>query len=504
MFQSILKNLINKILFCLISLSCVSAHAISDGRYIFVNKLSGKVLDVSAASQADGANVIQWAQGAGLNQRWDVNDLGNGYYAINAAHSGKTLDVEGWNPDNGANLTQYTYYGNDNQQWLIESTGSGYYKITSKFSGKSIEVESMATYDGANIRLWDYWGDDSQLWSLIPVAAQGTSKSATQIVSEMGAGWNLGNTLDAIGGETAWGNPLTQQYMINSVAAQGFKTIRIPVTWQGHFSGSDNTIDSAWLDRVEQVVNYALDANLYVIINLHHDEWIVPTYANQAATSQTLADIWSQIAERFKNYNQYLIFETLNEPRANKGTSLEWSGTLENYEVVNTFNQVALNEIRNSGGNNSNRLVLLPGYAASPWEDQIQHIDIPSDNMIAISTHGYIPYTFTEQEVADGGDMYFDDAEKDLINYVFDNLNSRFVSNGIPVVMGEWGSVDKANTQQRAAYAQYYQAKANSLGIPTIVWDNNALGGSAHNYRLYDRANDQWVFPSIINSIINP
>lgn len=506
MFIKKCKSLINNLClpFFIMSIGMGANASVTEGRYLLVNKHSDKVLDVAANGQADGVNVLQWEQGLGLNQRWDINKLDNGYYTIMAAHSGKALDVESWNADNGANLTQYNYSGNDNQQWHIEDVGSGYYKVTSKFSGKAVEIKDMATNNGANAQLWDYWGGDSQLWRLASVDMQQPSQSATEIVSKMGAGWNLGNTLDAVGGETNWGNPLTQRYMIESVAAQGFKTIRIPVTWQGHFSGVDNTIDPAWLARVEQLVNYALDANLYVIINIHHDEWVVPTYAAQQQSSDILADIWSQVAERFKNHNQQLIFETLNEPRANKGTPLEWSGTLENYQVVNVLNQVALDEIRRSGGNNKQRLVLIPGYAASPWQEQIEHISIPADEMIAISTHGYVPYTFTEQEVADGGDSVFDGDEQALIDYIFDNLNSRFVSNGIPVVMGEWGTVDKGNSQDRAAYARYYQSKANDIGIVTIVWDNNALGGNGHNYRLYDRSNNQWIFADIVSGIIQP
>lgn len=181
-----------------------------------------------------------------------------------------------------------------------------------------------------------------------------------------------------------------------------------------------------------------------------------------------------------------------------------WSGTAENYEVVNDFNEAALSTIRSSGGNNTNRLVMLPGYAAAPWEDMVSQIELPADSMIAISTHGYVPYSFTEQEVSDGGDATFDSGEKDLIDFIFDSLNARFVSKGIPVVMGEWGTVDKGNTSDRAAYAQYYQQKAQSVGIPTIVWDNNALGGSAHNYRLYNRRANAWVFPTILENLVNP
>lgn len=305
------------LIFLFFGTACAS---VTSGRYLLINKNSGKVLDVAGYSQSNGANVLQWSQGNGLNQRWDVQDLGNGYYSIHAAHSGKSLDVWAWSADNGANLAQYSYYGHDNQLWALEEVSSGYYKITSKFSGKVLDVVDMSTENGANVQLWEYWGGNGQLWSFIPAS----TKTAQQIVSEMGAGWNLGNTLDATGGETSWGNPLTQPYMIQSVAAQGFKTIRIPVTWEPHFIDGAHTIDSAWLDRVETLVDVAIESGLYVIINVHHDEWVEPTYGARDETIATLQTVWAQIAGRFKSHSQKLIFETLNEPRANKGTSLEW------------------------------------------------------------------------------------------------------------------------------------------------------------------------------------
>src|SRR5690606_32783792 len=212
------------------------------------------------------------------------------------------------------------------------------------------------------------------------------SKSAFDISNDMDAGWNLGNTLDAVGGETNWGKPQTQRYMIDAIAHRGFKTNRGPVTWDGNFQeGGNHTIDWTWLNRVEEVVNYGLDNGMYVIINIHHDEWVKPTYADRDNTLATIQALWSQIATHFRDYDQYLIFETLNEPRANKGTSLEWTGTQENYNVVNDLNAAALATIRSTGGNNNNRLVLIPGYAAGHWPEMTSSLVVPNDPMVAVS-----------------------------------------------------------------------------------------------------------------------
>jgi endoglucanase len=489
---------------CLLaSMSCAGAlyAGVADGRYILVNKYSGKVVDVSGGNQGDGANVIQWSLSSGLNQRWTITALADGYYSIRAVHSTKALDVFGWNTSNGADVKQYSYHGGDNQQWGIVNNGDGYYRIVSRLSGKVLDISGASASDGGNVHMWDFNGADSQLWSLQPVGASGYAKTAVEVTSDMGAGWNLGNTMDAVGGETNWGNPLTERYMIDAIAKRGFKTLRIPVTWEGHMSaGGEYSIDASWLNRVEQIVNYGLDNGMYVIINVHHDEWVKPTIADKNNTLAKLNAVWSQVATHFKNYNQYLIFETLNEPRAHQGTSLEWSGNVENYNVINELNRSALAVIRSVGNNNASRMVMIPGYAASPWNTQTDHLTVPSDPMVAVSTHGYIPYDFVENP---NGANVFTQQDRDLIDYVLNELHKKYISQGVPVVMGEWGTIDKGNTAERLAYAKYYVSKAHAVGIPLVVWDNNALGGGRHDYLLYDRGRNFWPFDGIVDAIIS-
>ena len=131
--------------------------------------------------------------------------------------------------------------------------------------------------------------------------------SSIELIEEITVGWNLGNTLDATGGsglssETSWGNPLTTDEMLETVKAKGFDLIRIPVTWKGHLDAEDN-IDPFWLDRVQEVVNYAIDDNTYVIINLHHEDWNYPFYDNKEKAVAKIKKLWGQIAERFKEYD---------------------------------------------------------------------------------------------------------------------------------------------------------------------------------------------------------
>ena len=218
-----------------------------------------------------------------------------------------------------------------------------------------------------------------------------SNMSADQITQEMGIGWNLGNTLDAFGGtasglatETSWGNPKTTKAMIDAVKAKGFNTVRVPTTWFPHLDGSNN-IDSAWMARVKEVVDYCIDNDMYVILNLHHEEWVnradLGTAYNEMQPRFT--KIWTQIAEAFKDYDQHLIFESLNETRA-AGTEHEWWGPQQSeVDTINKLNQDFVKIIRgSSAANNKNRLLMIPGYCASADVSMFSKIEVPNDNMV--------------------------------------------------------------------------------------------------------------------------
>ena len=159
--------------------------------------------------------------------------------------------------------------------------------------------------------------------------------TASELVSEMKTGFSLGNTMDSTIGknngepyeyETGWGNQATTREAIQGIADSGFNVLRVPVSWGEHLSSDGSyTIDKAWLDRVNEIVDYGLDAGMFVILNTHHEEWLFPDEAHFEANSEELAKLWSQIAERFSGYNEKLIFEGLNEPRK-RDTIYEWNG----------------------------------------------------------------------------------------------------------------------------------------------------------------------------------
>jgi endoglucanase len=337
--------------------------------------------------------------------------------------------------------------------------------------------------------------------------------TSMQLTADMGAGWNLGNTLDAHGSwvsglatETCWGNPKTTKAMIDAIKQKGFKTIRIPVTWYQHLgSAPDYTIDQAWLNRVEEVANYAFANDMYVIINIHHDDsWVVPTYAKQNAVIDQITKVWTQIANRFKNYGDYLIFETLNEPRL-VGSPEEWSGgTAEGRDVLNKFHLAAVNAIRNTGGNNTSRHIMVSPYGASGEVSAIDALVIPNnDSRVIISWHNYSPYNFVLQ--IPGTNTWGTSSEQSDLNAFFDRIYNKFIRNGRAVVIGEWSPTDKNNTSERAKYAEFFIKAAKARQMAPIWWDNGDVNGgdSDGGSAIFNRNTLSWVYPTIADAIIN-
>lgn len=332
-------------------------------------------------------------------------------------------------------------------------------------------------------------------------------RSGFDIAADMGSGWNLGNTLDAHGDkssqladETFWGNPKTSKATIDAVKKAGFNTMRLPVSWDDHVS-ADWTVDPAWMDRVDEVANYALANGMYVIVNIHHNNgWEAPTTANEARAAEILAKLWTQIATRFAKYDHHVIFETMNEPRVTVNGVDDWTGKAEYYAVVNRLNEAALKAIRATGGNNSGRLVMLPTYVAGPWEDQVNAMVLPKDRYIALSTHAYAPYSFALDQK--GTATFSGQAELDAL---FERLNKKFIQNGTPVIMGEWASTDKNNLAERVKHASYFVRGARKVGIPTVWWDNGNMNYSATStdiMGIIDRRTNTVSKPEIVDAIM--
>ena len=350
--------------------------------------------------------------------------------------------------------------------------------------------------------------------------------STAEFISSLGSGWNLGNTFDACSysdrenkgnsTETSWGMPVTTKEMIQAVRAQGFKTIRIPVSWHNHIKSQKNkvyTVDSSWIKRVKTVVDWSLEAGLRVIINIHHDNlseaqmntcygFCVSQNPNTKILSKNyLNSVWSQVAKEFKNYDERLIFEVLNEPRC-VGTGYEWYGQGKNISDANKticeYEKVCLQAIRAVGGKNASRYIMIPTYAANP--DLTDNWSLPDDSAgrLIVSVHAYTPYEFCMNE---DGEKTFTKNYEGAVSRLFDSLWNKFTSKGMAVVIGEMSASDKGNLDERVKWTNSYVSKARSAKIPVILWDNmvtypSGEKGERHGY--FNRRDLTWFYPELV------
>ncbi|MCR5594932.1 MAG: cellulase family glycosylhydrolase [Lachnospiraceae bacterium] len=340
--------------------------------------------------------------------------------------------------------------------------------------------------------------------------------SAFDRVYSMGVGFNLGNTFDAYndGGfsdemaiEEYWQHTYTTQEMIKDIHELGFDTIRIPVSWHNHVD-DDLNISAQWLDRVNEVVDWALDEGMYVIINIHHDNHqeaggFYPDSAHMDQSKRYITRIWEQLSARFINYDYHLIFESMNEPRL-VGHENEWwinkanKDCQDSIECINELNQIFVDTVRASGGNNTSRYLMCPGYCASvdgainpgfklpidPEEPEVSY----ADGHILVSIHAYTPYSFAlEYPGVDNFDQTSTNSTRDLDSFM-NSLYTTFIKNGIPVVIGEFGCRDKnGNLQDRVNFTSYYVRMARARGMACLWWDNNAFSGDGELFGIYNR-----------------
>ena len=352
-----------------------------------------------------------------------------------------------------------------------------------------------------------------------PAADDGTltGKTASEIVAMMRSGFNIGNTLDATGNnytniysqEQSWGNPVISFKLIDALAERGFNVIRIPTTWFKYISKDGNyTIDPEFLGRVKQVVDLCYKHNVFVIINVHHEDWVnVKTLdKDYEQIGVELKAVWEQIADYFADYDQHLIFEVMNEPRM-KDTGNEWNPNTAGCKAVNYLNKVAYDAIMSSHkGHNDERCVMVPTYAASSSSTAMKNMEIPSvdgdHSNVIVSVHSYTPYNFCLTDNSSTFDPAKDGRD---IDYVFKDIDKYFTSKGIPVVMGETGATNSQNnTEAREAWAHYFTAKAASYGVPCVIWDNGAKGSSGGECHCYiDRWKAEWLCDSIIQKFLD-
>lgn len=363
-------------------------------------------------------------------------------------------------------------------------------------------------------------------------AASLTGCDAWEITGQMTVGWNLGNTLDAHGSNinyntspavaaASWGCAAPNQEQFNAVKAKGFNTVRIPTTWYQHIRWDDASqmylVNDAWMDYVKQTVDYAYNQDMFVILNMHHEDFInVSGFTDQtyADASKKLQDIWTQVAEEFKDYDQHLIFEGMNEPRE-VGTRQEWTGGNDDGKAyVNKLNALFVQTVRGQGSSaNKERLLMLPAYGANNSQAAVNSIQIPAGaGNVALSVHAYTPYYFcmANDSYANhnypGQSGWGADYTAELQN-MFGYLETIAENKNAPVIMGEFSASNFNNTDARIAWATDYVTMAKNAGIHCVLWDNNQISnakepGEAHGY--LNRSSATWYEASepVVNAMV--
>jgi aryl-phospho-beta-D-glucosidase BglC (GH1 family) len=346
------------------------------------------------------------------------------------------------------------------------------------------------------------------------------TRTSRELFAKLRLGWNLGNSLDVPDGETAWGNPRATPELLATVAKAGFGLVRIPVTWAQHLGPAPSyVIEQSWLERVEEVVGFARSAGLYSIINLHHDGadgmkgvgWLSlkdangkTTEENNAAVKAQFVAVWTQIAKYFANQGEELMFESMNEVHDGYGKA-----DPRHLEIVNDLNQAFVNVVRASGGNNGKRHLIIPGYNTN-IDETLKGFKLPIDsakNRLILSVHCYDPYLFalmgqthTWGRASPGRDNW---GQEDYIVAQFDKLKSRYVDQGLPVIIGEYGATQQEGYEDyRRYYMEYVTKAAVDRGLVPVYWDNGGGGSGGESFALIDRRNNSVFHPKLMEAML--
>ena len=353
----------------------------------------------------------------------------------------------------------------------------------------------------------------------------GMDSTAEQMANRITLGWNIGNTLEAIGSETAWGNPLVTAELIQLVKSSGFDSIRIPVSWDQNANQATAEIDSAWLDRVKTVVQYCMDADLPTIINIHWDGgWLEEnvTPAKQEENNAKQRAFWQQIATHLRDFDERLMFASANEPHV---------ANAEEMSVLLSYHQTFIDAVRETGGKNAYRILVVQGPATDIEKTETLFTQMPVDTLqdrLMAEVHFYTPYQFTlmgEDENWGGQFFYWGDGnhsttdtsrnttwgEEDGVDALFAKMKTQFVDNGIPVVLGEYSAMRRngqlsgedltLHKQSRNAWHTHVTASARAHGLLPYYWDAGGLNN--HSSGIFDRDNNTVFDTETLNALLD-
>jgi endoglucanase len=349
----------------------------------------------------------------------------------------------------------------------------------------------------------------------IPANAAGMNSSATELASKISLGWNIGNSLEATGSETAWGNPKITKELIDLVKQNGFNAIRIPCSWNQYLSNSSTAeIKTEWLDRIKEVIQYCVDNEMYVLVNIHWDGgWLENnvTEAKQEENNFKQKAFWEQIATRFRDFDEHLLFAGTNEPNVDDSTQMD---------VLTSYHQTFIDAVRSTGGKNAYRTLVVQGPSTDIEKTNnlmtTLPIDTVSDRMM-VEVHYYTPWQFCglEEDASWGKMVYYWGAdyhsttdiernatwgEESELNAFFKLMKNQFVDNNIPVILGEFDATRRTtltgddltlHLASRAYFLKYVVKQAKANGMLPFYWDNGGIGNLSSG--IFNR-NDNTVF----------
>jgi len=328
--------------------------------------------------------------------------------------------------------------------------------------------------------------------------ATGMGSTAVEIAKNIKLGLNIGNTLEATGGETGWGNPMITNDLIRTVKLNGFNAIRLPCAWDQYADQATAKISATWLNRVKQIVQYCVDNDLYVVLNIHWDGgWLENncTVAKQVANNAKQKAYWEQIAATMRDFDEHVLFASANEPNVEDATQMS---------VLLSYHQTFINAVRASGGKNAYRVLIVQGPSTDIEKTNKLMTLLPTDkvpNKMMAEVHYYTPWNFcgmTKDETWGNMAYYWGanyhsttDAtrnsawgEEATVDTYFGLMKQQFVDKGIPVIIGEFGAIRrdeltgdalKLHLASRAYYFKYVTKQAIAHGLMPFFWDTGGL-----------------------------
>ena len=330
-------------------------------------------------------------------------------------------------------------------------------------------------------------------------------------------GINLGNSLDcfddhSVATETTWNNPVITREMVQMYADAGFSMLRLPVTWDDHFSkGPDAVIDPEWMARVRQVVEWGIDAGMTVMLNAHHEfRWLKPELSRLWEILPRYQKLWHQIALEFRDFGDELILQGTNEPNLQHGENCDsGSGNRNVRASINAINHTFVRTVRETGGNNATRWLCIPNLAARPLPECMKDMILPKDDHLIYTIHSYVPDRFIFSRHDRQDTAFFDEKARDEVMEMFEDIKRYALSQGAPVMMTEFGAVakklpgtDRWNDEERLKFVRCFLDRARELDIPCFWWDNNYLGSGDEYFQLFDRSSLTCTFPEIARELV--